>query len=221
MEVQPFKLYIAFTDDEASAFWTALAQHLDPDDAQKPSWQKRGAQAADGQWLLGWNEPAAASLRNELGDYSDRPWAFPNSSLKGGPVSSLISNLTPGLLTVTRFAPIADAVALLKSDRSPELEVLRRKRLFDEALERDRDRADAEAKGDAERKKAQAEHVRRRPERWVSLPRDIKALYVAAANASLQGLSSSQTFVRLAELLRGSDVALAAPPTTFEPAEGR
>jgi hypothetical protein len=215
MEQQPqiSKLFATFTDDEATSFRQALAAVIGEDEASKLSWQRRGALATDGGWLIGVNESAVASLHNEFGDASTRPWAFP-TNFRGGPLSASITDRTPGLMTRTKFLSIPAAVALLASERNPEIEVLRRKKLFDEALGAEQDRVTANAKAEAEAKQAAIEHAARRPERWAELPRLERCLFVAAAQSPR---TPAQALLDVARLLSGGDHQLAEPPAAFEP----
>jgi len=122
--------------------------------------------------------------------------------------------------------PIDVGVALLQSPQNPELEVVRRKQLFDDAVRSEQERAEEQKRAEVAAEKARKEHLARRPERWAALPREVRALYVAAAEITetnprtpspLANRSPAAAFVALAKLLSGPNYRLDQVPRTFEP----
>jgi len=141
-------------DNEVDAGIAALAEVIGPDEAKKPSWQRRLAIAKEsGEWLLIVSECAFISR-------GAAEWASPFH--------------VPGALTPIPCAyPIAVGVELLASDASPEKELARRQAIVDLHAKMIKEREEAHlAKIDAEAAAAAAwarDRVEFRERSWLEL----------------------------------------------------
>jgi hypothetical protein len=211
----PMKVFSDLTDGQLDAGRAALAAHLGDEQAGKPSWLRRLALVNEGEWLLSYREAVCL----DLGWHHDSPWSYPETKPTASPRSSEVRAEMQGMAFALKYGPIATVVALLQSAKNnPELEVDRRFRVFGDAVERDRQRGAREAQDENDRKRRIADHRARRPERWAALPREVKALYVAADG---EHQTVSEALVAVAEIIRAGDGRLIAVARSFEPSEGR
>jgi hypothetical protein len=141
-----------------------LGKVLGPEEASKPAWQRRLVRLGDGQLALTYRE--CAYLSTTAGFYNC-PWHVPGS-----------------LAATEVAAPVAEVVALLRSDANPERELQRRRKLADEHEAKEASEREGKARRDAEEaaraRQAQENEVRYRERDWRELMDWQRALYAVA-----------------------------------------
>lgn len=181
------RTFEVLSDTELANFRAELAVHLGDEEAALPSWWRRAAQGPDGGWRLAYRVAAVDNARGRR----------------------------PRFVTMTGTIP--DVLTLLTSEANPEAELARQEKAFEAAARAEQEELVRQRNAAAERKAQEEEHRRRRPERWAKLPKLERALFVASAMASDEGMGASKALRTLAQLLAGHEHALAEPSRFFEP----
>jgi hypothetical protein len=127
---QPTQNYNLVSDAEAPEAVAALAKIIGEAEANKPSWIRRLVKLGTGELGLIVNS-CIAIRRDDLSWQS--PWTVAN-----------------GMAAIAVAYPLSEAVAILKSADSPEIEVERRRKLFEEFQAATRKREEEKAKAESE-----------------------------------------------------------------------